>query len=132
MDRERNITTLSCGLKNAALTLFKLYVPQDHALVKKGPTFMDLTTSGKNPSSFKQNFVPERPSEVTYPFFRGEESHQSPLVRTFFFLVERFGQRVGYRVVRGGGVPRGGGSLIFPNVPQSSLGILRVPQLPPP
>ena len=31
-----------------------------------------------------------------------------------------------------GGVPRGGGSLIFPNVPQSSLGILRVPQLPPP
>ena len=31
-----------------------------------------------------------------------------------------------------GGVPRGGGSLIFPKVPQSSLGILRVPQLPPP
>ena len=31
-----------------------------------------------------------------------------------------------YRVVKGGG------SLIFPNVPQSSLGILRVPQLPPP
>ena len=26
----------------------------------------------------------------------------------------------------------GGGSLIFPKVPQSSLGILRVPQLPPP
>ena len=36
-----------------------------------------------------------------------------------------------YRVVKGGG-PRGGGSLIFPNVPQSSLGILRVPQFPPP
>ena len=36
-----------------------------------------------------------------------------------------------YRVVKGGGVPRGGGSLIFPKVPQSSLGILRVPQLPP-
>ena len=36
-----------------------------------------------------------------------------------------------YRVVKGG-VPRGGGSLIFPKVPQSSLGILRVPQLPPP
>ena len=31
-----------------------------------------------------------------------------------------------------GGVPRGGGSLIFPKVPRSSLGILRVPQLPPP
>ena len=30
------------------------------------------------------------------------------------------------------GVPRGGGSLMFPKVPQSSLGILRVPQLPPP
>ena len=29
-----------------------------------------------------------------------------------------------YRVVKGG-VPRGGGSLIFPNVPQSSLGILQ-------
>ena len=28
-----------------------------------------------------------------------------------------------YRVVKGGGVPRGGGSLIFPKVPQSSLGI---------
>ncbi len=27
---------------------------------------------------------------------------------------------------------QGGGSLIFPKVPQSSLGILRVPQLPPP
>ena len=37
-----------------------------------------------------------------------------------------------YRVVKGGGVPRGGGSLMFPKVPQSSLGILRVPQLPPP
>ena len=37
-----------------------------------------------------------------------------------------------YRVVKGGGCPRGGGSLIFPKVPQSSLGILRVPQLPPP
>ena len=36
-----------------------------------------------------------------------------------------------YRVVKGG-VPRGGGSLMFPKVPQSSLGILRVPQLPPP
>ena len=36
-----------------------------------------------------------------------------------------------YRVVKGGG-PRGGGSLIFPKVPQSSLGILRIPQLPPP
>ena len=36
-----------------------------------------------------------------------------------------------YRVVKGV-VPRGGGSLIFPKVPQSSLGILRVPQLPPP
>ncbi len=35
------------------------------------------------------------------------------------------------RVVKGG-VPRGGGSLMFPKVPQSSLGILRVPQLPPP
>ena len=34
-------------------------------------------------------------------------------------------------LLRGGGVPRGGGSLIFPKVPQSSLGILRVPQLPP-
>ena len=33
-------------------------------------------------------------------------------------------------LLRGG--PRGGGSLIFPKVPQSSLGILRVPQLPPP
>ena len=32
-------------------------------------------------------------------------------------------------MLRGGG-PRGGGSLIFPKVPQSSLGILRVPQLP--
>ncbi len=31
-----------------------------------------------------------------------------------------------------GGLPGGGGSLIFPKVPQSSLGILRVPQLPPP
>ena len=31
-----------------------------------------------------------------------------------------------------GGVPRGGGSLMFPKVPQSSLGIFRVPQLPPP
>ena len=37
-----------------------------------------------------------------------------------------------YRVVKGGGVPRGGGPLMFPKVPQSSLGILRVPQLPPP
>ena len=37
-----------------------------------------------------------------------------------------------YRVVKGGGVPRGGGSLIFPKVPQSSLGILKVPQVPPP
>ena len=36
-----------------------------------------------------------------------------------------------YRVVKRG-VPKGGGSLIFPKVPQSSLGILRVPQLPPP
>ena len=35
-------------------------------------------------------------------------------------------------LLRGGGGPRGGGSLIFPKVPQSSLGILRVPQLPPP
>ena len=39
--------------------------------------------------------------------------------------------RDNYRVVKGG-VPRGGGSLMFPKVPQSSLGILRVPQLPPP
>ena len=38
---------------------------------------------------------------------------------------------VNYRVVKGGG-PRGGVSLIFPKIPQSSLGILRVPQLPPP
>ena len=29
-------------------------------------------------------------------------------------------------------IPRGGGSLMFPKVPQSSLGILTVPQLPPP
>ena len=36
-----------------------------------------------------------------------------------------------YRVVKGGG-PRGGVSLMFPKVPQSSLGILRVLQLPPP
>ena len=36
--------------------------------------------------------------------------------------------KVVYRVVKGGG-PRGGVSLIFPKVPQSSLGILRVPQL---
>ena len=33
-------------------------------------------------------------------------------------------------LLRGG--PRGGGSLMFPKVPQSSLEILRVPQLPPP
>ena len=36
--------------------------------------------------------------------------------------------RIDYRVVKGGG-PRGGGSLIFPKLPQSSrAGILRVPQ----
>ena len=43
-------------------------------------------------------------------------------------------RRKGFQVVviglLRGGVPRGGGSLIFPKVPQSSLGILRVPQLP--
>ena len=42
-------------------------------------------------------------------------------------------QNYNYRVLKGGGGPRGGGSLtlMFPKVPQSSLGIPRVPQLPP-
>ena len=43
-------------------------------------------------------------------------------------LHKYFGKIKDYRVVKGGG-PRGGGSLIFPKVPQSSLGILRVLQL---
>ena len=52
--------------------------------------------------------------------------------KSFLCLPEPWGNDPIFTGLLRGGVPRGGGSLIFPKVPQSSLGILRVPYLPPP
>ena len=93
MDRERNITTLSCGLKNAPLTLFKLYVPQEHALVKKGPSW--TSQLWKKPSSFKQNFVPKDPLRWHTPFSVVKNRISHPWFGRFFFWSKGSEQRVG-------------------------------------
>ena len=54
-----------------------------------------------------------------------------PWRQNFEFRPDRK-RKLSWNIPWKGGVPRGGGSLIFPKVPQSFLGILRVPQLPPP
>ena len=95
------------------------------------------------------SFIPQTLSSVTFSSHRIARSEVTPACESWRWdgppercrkqknvLKEGStpGRKWGYWIIGllRGGVPRGGGSLIFPKVPQSSLGILRVPQLPPP